>query len=411
MGTLVEEIISNRLGRQVQAGDTVVAPVDCALAHDVTAPLAIEAFERMQMPLHDPGRVVLVFDHVMPAATVAAAELHQRVRRFAAEHSVRNLFAEGICHIIMVEKGYARPGGIVVGADSHSTTYGALGCFSAGMGSTDVGVILATGQTWFRVPETLRVSVTGELTPPLTAKDVALSVLRRIGGDGADYMAVEWGGEAVERMTLDQRLTLANLSADMGGKAGLCEVDETTLPHTRPADGDTIPRLHSPRYADVLEIDVSALQPQVAVPPAADNVRDVAEVAGTPIDEVFIGSCTNGRLEDIEVTAQYLSGRQVHAGTRTVVVPASRRIYVEALRRGWIETIVQAGAMVMNPGCGPCLGRQHGVAGAGERVVSTSNRNYPGRMGSPEAEIYLTSPAVAAATAVAGCITDPRGVN
>jgi 3-isopropylmalate/(R)-2-methylmalate dehydratase large subunit/methanogen homoaconitase large subunit len=411
MGTLVEEIISNRLGRQVQAGDTVVAPVDCALAHDVTAPLAIEAFERMQMPLHDPGRVVLVFDHVMPAATVAAAELHQRVRRFAAEHSVRNLFAEGICHIIMVEKGYARPGGIVVGADSHSTTYGALGCFSAGMGSTDVGVILATGQTWFRVPETLRVSVTGELTPPLTAKDVALSVLRRIGGDGADYMAVEWGGEAVERMTLDQRLTLANLSADMGGKAGLCEVDETTLRHTRPADGDTIPRLHSPRYADVLEIDVSALQPQVAVPPAADNVRDVAEVAGTPIDEVFIGSCTNGRLEDIEVTAQYLSGRQVHAGTRTVVVPASRRIYVEALRRGWIETIVQAGAMVMNPGCGPCLGRQHGVAGAGERVVSTSNRNYPGRMGSPEAEIYLTSPAVAAATAVAGCITDPRGVN
>jgi homoaconitase/3-isopropylmalate dehydratase large subunit len=276
------------------------------------------------------------------------------------------------------------------------------------MGSTDVGVILATGQTWFRVPETLRVNVTGELVAPLTAKDVALSVLRRIGGDGADYMAVEWGGETVERMTLDQRLTLANLSADMGGKAGLCEVDDTTLRHSLPADGRVLPQVRSPRYTDVLNIDVSTLSPQVAVPPAADNVHDIAEVAGTPIDEVFIGSCTNGRLEDIEVTAQYLSGRQVHAGTRTVVVPASRRIYVEALRRGWIETIVQAGAMVMNPGCGPCLGRQHGVAGAGERVVSTSNRNYPGRMGSPEAEIYLTSPAVAAATAVAGCITDPR---
>jgi 3-isopropylmalate dehydratase large subunit len=411
MGTLVEEIISNRLGREVRAGDTVVAPVDCALAHDVTAPLAIEAFERMEMPLHDPGRVVLVFDHVMPAATVAAAELHQRVRRFAADHAVRNLFAEGICHIIMVEKGYARPGGIVVGADSHSTTYGALGCFSTGMGSTDVGVILATGQTWFRVPQTLRVNVTGELVAPLTAKDVALSVLRRIGGDGADYMAVEWGGETVERMTLDQRLTLANLSADMGGKAGLCEVDDTTLRHATPADGRVLPQVRSPRYADVLDIDVSTLSPQVAVPPAADNVHDIAEVAGTPIDEVFIGSCTNGRLEDIEVTAQYLSGRQVHPSTRTVVVPASRRIYVEALRRGWIETIVQAGAMVMNPGCGPCLGRQHGVAGPGERVVSTSNRNYPGRMGSPEAEIYLTSPAVAAATAVAGCITDPRGAR
>jgi 3-isopropylmalate/(R)-2-methylmalate dehydratase large subunit/methanogen homoaconitase large subunit len=408
MGTLVEEIIANRLGRGVRAGDTVVAPVDCALAHDVTAPLAIEAFERMEMPLHDPGQVVLVFDHVMPAATVAAAELHQRVRRFAADHAVRNLFAEGICHIVMVEKRFARPGGVVVGADSHSTTYGALGCFSAGMGSTDVGVILATGRTWFRVPETLRVNVTGELIAPLTAKDVALSVLRRLGGDGADYMAVEWGGETVERMTLDQRLTLANLSADMGAKAGLCEVDGTTLRHTAPAQGTAIPRVRSPRYTDVLDIDVTALSPQVAVPPAADNVRDVDEVAGTPIDEVFIGSCTNGRLEDIEVTARYLSGRQVCADTRTVVVPASRRIYLEALRQGWIETIVNAGALVMNPGCGPCLGRQHGVAGPGERVVSTSNRNYPGRMGSPQAEIYLASPAVAAATAVAGHIVDPR---
>jgi 3-isopropylmalate dehydratase large subunit len=408
MGTLVEEILSNRLGRSVNAGDTVVAPVDCALAHDVTAPLAIEAFERMEMPLHDPDRVVLVFDHVMPAATVAAAELHQRVRGFAAEHRVRNLFAEGICHIVMVEKGFARPGGIVVGADSHSTTYGALGCFSAGMGSTDVGVVLATGRTWFRVPETLRIEVTGALVPPLTAKDVALHVLGHIGADGADYMAVEWGGETVAAMSLDQRLTLANLSADMGGKAGLCEVDEITLAAARPHDGTPVPRVNDPRYADVLQIDCTDLEPQVAVPPAADNVRGVTELVGTPIDEVFIGSCTNGRLEDIEVTAMYLAGRQVHPRTRTVVVPASRRIYTEALRRGWIETIVEAGALVMNPGCGPCLGRQHGVVAAGERVVSTSNRNYPGRMGSPDAEIYLTSPAVAAATAVAGEIADPR---
>lgn len=409
MGTLVEEIIGSRIGRAVSAGDTVVAPVDCALAHDVTAPLAIEAFERMEMPLHDPQRVVLVFDHVMPAATVAAAELHQRIRRFAAENGVRNLFAEGICHIIMVERGYARPGGIVVGADSHSTTYGALGCFSAGMGSTDVGVVLATGRTWFRVPETLRIEVTGALLPPLTAKDVALHVLGRIGGDGADYMAVEWGGETVARMTLDQRLTLTNLSADMGAKAGLCEVDATTVSSVPAPDGAGIPRPQAPHYAERLHIDVEHLQPQVAIPPAADNVHDIAAVAGTPIDEVFIGSCTNGRLEDLEVTARLLAGHTVHPTTRTVVVPASRRIYSEALRRGWIETIIDAGALVMNPGCGPCLGRQHGVVAAGERVVSTSNRNYPGRMGSPEAEIYLASPAVAAATAVAGCITDPRG--
>jgi 3-isopropylmalate dehydratase large subunit len=408
MGTLVEEIISNRLGRSVSAGDTVVAPVDCAMAHDVTAPLAIEAFERMDMPLHDPGRVVLVFDHVMPAATVAAAELHQRVRRFAAEHRVRNLFAEGICHIVMVEKGFARPGDIVVGADSHSTTYGALGCFSAGMGSTDVGVVLATGRTWFRVPETLRIELSGTLTPPLTAKDVALHVLGRIGADGADYMAVEWGGATVAAMSLDQRQTLANLSADMGGKAGLCEVDEVTLAAAQPREGTVVPRLRNPGYADVLHIDVAELEPQVAVPPAADQVRGVTELIGMRIDEVFIGSCTNGRLEDMEVVAAHLAGRQVHPQTRTVVVPASRRIYTEALRRGWIETIVEAGALVMNPGCGPCLGRQHGVVAAGERVVSTSNRNYPGRMGSPDAEIYLTSPAVAAATAVAGAIADPR---
>lgn len=411
MGTLVEEIISNRIGRQVSAGDTVVAPVDCALAHDVTGPLAIEAFERMGMPLHDPDGVVLVFDHVMPAATVAAAELHQRIRRFAAQHALRNLFAEGICHIVMVEKGFARPGGIVVGADSHSTTYGALGCFSTGMGSTDVGVILATGRTWFRVPQTLRVNVTGELVAPLTAKDVALKVLGRIGADGADYMAVEWGGPTVERMSLDQRLTLANLSADMGAKSGLCEVDATTLAQSTPAAGIPVPRPRSPRYADVLDLDVTSLTPQVAIPPAADNVRDVGDVAGTPIDEVFIGSCTNGRLEDLEVVAAYLAGNRVHAATRTVVVPASRRIYTEALRRGWIETIVDAGALVMNPGCGPCLGRQHGVMAPGERVVSTSNRNYPGRMGSPEAEIYLTSPAVAAATAIAGHITNPRRLS
>jgi homoaconitase/3-isopropylmalate dehydratase large subunit len=209
-------------------------------------------------------------------------------------------------------------------------------------------------------------------------------------------------------MSLDQRLTLANLSADMGGKAGLCEVDDTTLHATTPIEDVPIPRPRAPRYADTLHIDAASLQPQVAMPPAADNVHDITDVAGTPIDEVYIGSCTNGRLDDIEVTARYLAGQTVHPNTRTIVVPASRRIYIEALRRGWIETIIEAGALVMNPGCGPCLGRQHGVVAAGERVVSTSNRNYPGRMGSPDAEIYLTSPAVAAASAVAGCITDPR---
>ena len=411
MGTLTEEIFSRRLGRTVHAGEIVVAPVDYAMAHDVTGPLAIEAFRKLEVPLWDPERVIMVFDHILPANTVAAAGLHKIVRDFADEFGVTHVFQEGICHQLMVEKGFIRPGGIVVGADSHSTTYGALGCFSAGFGSTDIAVTFATGKTWFRVPETIRINLHGLLHAGIYPKDLALQVIRRLGAEGANYLAVEWGGETVQRMSLDQRLTLANLSADMGGKAGLCEVDDTTLRGTSPIEGVPIPRPRAPRYAETLHIDVSGLQPQVAMPPAADNVHDIADVAGTPIDEVYIGSCTNGRLEDIEVTASYLAGHTVHPNTRTVVVPASRRIYTDALRRGWIETIIEAGALVMNPGCGPCLGRQHGVVAAGERVVSTSNRNYPGRMGSPDAEIYLTSPAVAAATAVAGCIADPRRHN
>jgi homoaconitate hydratase family protein len=410
MGTLVEEILSRRTGHPVRAGDTVVAGVDVAFAHDVTAPLAIEAFRNLRMPLWDASRTAFVFDHVLPANTVAAAELHQIVRSFCVEHSVTNLFAEGICHIVMVEKGFVRPGGVVVGADSHSTTYGALGCFATGMGSTDIGVVWATGRSWFRVPETLRIELTGEMARGVTAKDVALHVIRRLGAEGANYLAVEWGGAPVARMSMDQRFTLANLSVDFGAKCGILEVDDVTRAY---CDDPTIPDLRpaDPRYLDVVTVDVSRVEPQVAVPPAIDNVRDIGDVAGTPLDEVFIGSCTNGRLEDLGVVAEILDGRTVSAGTRTIIVPASRRIYTEALRRGWLEIFINAGALVMNPGCGPCLGRQHGVLAPGERALSTSNRNYPGRMGSPQADIYLASPAVAAASALAGAIADPRELD
>lgn len=410
MGTLVEEILSRRVGRSVQAGDTVVAGVDCAFAHDVTAPLAIEAFRSLEMPLWDPARTIFVFDHVMPANTVAAAELHAIIRRFAVEHGVTNLFAEGICHIVMVERGFAEPGGIVVGADSHSTTYGALGCFATGMGSTDIGVTWATGRSWFRVPETLRIELTGEMPQGVGAKDVALHVIGRLGAEGANYLSVEWGGAPVSAMSMEQRFTLANLSVDFGAKCGLLEVDAVTREYTG-GRGVAELRPSNPRYLDVLTLDVSEIEPQIAVPPAIDNVRPVSAVAGTTLDEVFIGSCTNGRLEDLAVVAAYLEDATVHPGTRVVIVPASRRIYLEAMRRGYIETFVRAGALVMNPGCGPCLGRQHGVVGPGERVLSTSNRNYPGRMGSPEAEIFLASPAVAAVSAINGAITDPRSVR
>jgi len=405
MGTLTEEIFSRRLGRTVHAGDTVVAGVDVAMAHDVTGPLAIEAFRQLGSPLWDATRIVFNFDHVMPANTVAAAELHRVIREFCVEYSITNLFAEGICHQVMVDRGMARPGGIVVGADSHSTTYGGLGCFATGLGSTDIGVVFATGKTWFRIPETVRIDVRGALPESVYAKDLALNVIRHLGSDGADYCAVEWTGEAVRAMSVDERLTLCNLSTDFGAKTGLVEPDEVTFRH---ADGEDVD-LHPvrPEYARTLVIDAGALRPQIAVHPAIDNVHDIDEVAGTPLDEVFIGSCTNGRLTDLALAAAILSGRNVHPRTRTIVVPASRGVYLDALAAGYIEIFARAGALVLNPGCGPCLGRQHGVVGPGERVLSTSNRNYPGRMGSPDAQIFLASPAVAAASAVAGAITDP----
>jgi 3-isopropylmalate/(R)-2-methylmalate dehydratase large subunit/methanogen homoaconitase large subunit len=407
MGTLTEEIFSRRLGRPVQAGEIVVAPVDYAMAHDVTGPLAIEAFRKLEVPLWDPERVIMVFDHILPANTVASAGLHKIVRDFADEYGVTHVFQEGICHQLMVEKGFIRPGGIVVGADSHSTTYGALGCFSAGFGSTDIAVTFATGKTWFRVPETIRINLRGALPPGIFPKDLALKVIRMLGAEGANYLAVEWGGEAVEAMSVDERLTLANLTVDFGGKAGLCEPDE----HTRAYLGEAeVFDLHpiAPVYRSVIEVDAEKLEPQIACPPAIDNVQDLSAVEGTELDEVFVGSCANGRIEDLAIVAGYFKGKQVHSRTRTIVVPASKQIYMEALARGYIQTFMEAGALVMNAGCGPCLGRQHGVLGPGERALSTSNRNYAGRMGSAQAEIYLANPAVAAASALAGAIADPR---
>jgi homoaconitase/3-isopropylmalate dehydratase large subunit len=278
------------------------------------------------------------------------------------------------------------------------------------MGSTDIGVVYATGKTWFLVPETIRINVRGQLPPGVYPKDLSLHVIRQMGSEGANYMAVEWGGEAVEAMSIDQRMTLTNMAVDFGAKNGVVEPDETTRQYLGDAE---IADLHpvNPRYAQVIEIDAAAVQPQIACPPSIDNVQDLDTVIGVELDEVFIGSCTNGRLEDLAIVAGYMEGRQVHPRTRTLVVPASRDIYLAALKAGYIETFINAGATVMNAGCGPCLGRQHGVLAPGEVALSTSNRNYPGRMGSPEASIYLSSPAVAAASAIAGAIADPRGLN
>jgi 3-isopropylmalate/(R)-2-methylmalate dehydratase large subunit/methanogen homoaconitase large subunit len=410
MGTLTEEIFSRKLGRRVRAGEIVVAPVDYVMSHDNTTPLAIESFQKLESPLWDQDRVVIAFDHMVPAPTTAAAELHRRIRAFIAEQGIRHVFAEGICHQVMVERGFVFPGGLVVGADSHSCTYGALGCFGTGMGSTDVAVIFATGKSWFRIPETIRVSLHGRMQPGVFAKDVCLALARELDVDGASYMAVEYGGDAVEAMDVSERMTLANMSIEMGAKAGLVEPDEVTRRYVSTRAREPFEEVHPdrPSYARAAELDVSSLGPQVACPHEVSNVRPVEEVEGTPLDQVFIGTCTNGRLDDLAVAARVLEGRTVSPTTRLVVTPASRAVYLEALKQGYIATLVLAGAQLTTPGCGPCIGRHQGVLAGNERALTTQNRNFRGRMGDPTSQLYLGSPATAAASAVAGHIADPR---
>ncbi len=412
MGTLAEEIFSHKLRRTVEQGETIVVDVDRVMSHDTTTPLAMQAFRKLtgsEGRVFDSKRSHIVFDHIIPAATIAAATLHRDVRTFAQEQDI-SILQEGICHQVMPERGYVVPGDVIVGADSHTCTYGALGAFATGMGSTDIGVAYATGRTWFRVPSTINVHITGELPHGVYAKDVTLEMVRRIGVDGANYRALEYTGETIERMSVSERFTFCNMAIEMGGKAGLIAADETTRAWLQGRTEREYPMLQArnPRYERVVEIDASRLQPSVACPPDVNNVVPVSEVEDVQIDQVFLGTCTNGRLDDLEVAAKILRGKTIHPRTRMVVIPASRTVYLEAMRLGYLEIFAQAGASVGTPGCGPCIGRHFGVLAPGERALTTMNRNFTGRMGDPTSEIYLGSPATVAATALTGHITDPR---
>lgn len=410
MGTLTEEIFSRKVGHRVRAGEIVVAPVDYAMSHDNTTPIAIESLRKLGKPVWDRDRVIIAFDHMVPAPTTAAAELHRTIRAFIAEEGITNVFQEGICHQVMVERGFILPGGLVVGADSHSCTYGALGCFGTGMGSTDVAVIYGTGRSWFRIPETIRITLHGRLQHGVFAKDICLALARQLDVDGATYMAIEYGGEAVEGMEISERMTLANMSIEMGAKAGLVEPDERTLAYVTPRAREPFEPVypHRPTYTTTIELDVSTLVPQVACPNEVSNVGPIEEVEGTHLDQVFIGTCTNGRVDDLAIAAAVLRDRTIHPDTRLVVTPASRDVYLEALRRGYIEILMRAGAQITNAGCGPCIGRHQGVLTGGEVALTTQNRNFKGRMGDPTSTLYLGSPATAAASAIEGRITDPR---
>ncbi|MCS7120093.1 MAG: homoaconitase large subunit [Nitrososphaerota archaeon] len=411
--TISEKILSKASGVDAYAGDIVVAEVDGAMIHDGTALLAMQAFQEMGGDrLWRPDRIFIVIDHVAPSATETFSKVHSTMRKFAEKFGAPLYEAgSGVCHQLMVESGLILPGNLIVGADSHTCTYGALGAFATGIGSTEMAAVFLSGKLWFKVPETMRIIIEGCLPPMVLPKDIILKIVGDIGADGATYKAVEFCGSTVKNMDIEGRLTLTNMAVEMGAKTGIIEPDEKTFDFltTLKCNFKTIIRNdEDAAFSDILRVDVSKLEPQIACPHSVDNVKPVAELEGKEVDQVFLGSCTNGRLSDLRVAAKILKGKSVKKGVRMIVAPASRRVFIQALKEGLIETFLDSGCILCNPGCGPCAGAHQGLLAQGEVCLSTSNRNFKGRMGSQEAEIYLASPATAAATAIEGVITDPR---
>jgi 3-isopropylmalate/(R)-2-methylmalate dehydratase large subunit len=415
--TLAEKILAAHSNRKkLTPGELVNVRVDLILANDITAPIAIREFQRIGVKrVFDPKKIVMVPDHFVPNKDIASAEQAKLMREFALEQGV--IYFEvgqmGIEHALLPEQGLVLPGDVVIGGDSHTCTYGAVGAFATGVGSTDVAAAMATGDIWMKVPPTIKFVYHGSLPRWVGGKDLILHTIGDIGVDGALYAAMEFSGEAVAALSMDGRFTMANMAIEAGGKAGIFRVDDKTLDYIKPrasrpytvyeADDDA-------GYVRVIEYDVARLEPQVAVPHSPANVRPVGELAEIDIDQAVVGSCTNGRLGDLRLAAQVLKGKKVHPGVRCIVIPATQQIYLDALHEGLIEIFIRAGAVVSTPTCGPCLGGYMGVLAEGERCISTTNRNFVGRMGSPGSEVYLANPAVAAASAIAGRIAHPDEV-
>ncbi|MCE5297818.1 MAG: 3-isopropylmalate dehydratase large subunit [Methanoregulaceae archaeon] len=413
--TIVEKIFSSRCGHSVRAGEVVMAPVDGAMIHDITGPLAIRNFFEMGgTNVFDPDKIILLFDHQIPADSIDAAENHVFMRKFARDQGIHNYdIREGICHQVVLEKGRAAPGDIIVGADSHTCMYGSVGAFATGIGSTDMGFVLKFGALYFRVPETIRTEVSGAFPWRVGAKDLILSIAKDIGADGATYQAIEFTGETFSSMSMNGRMTCCNMAIEMGAKTGIVPPDDITYEYMQKRrQSHTVSIASDPDacYADRREYGVTDLSPQVAVPHNVDLAVDVEKVAGTPVDQVFIGSCTNGRFEDLAEAAEVLGDKKFNESIRVIIIPASRDEYLKSLQAGLIERFVKAGALVEAPCCGPCMGGAFGLLAPGEVSLSTSNRNFRGRQGSAEASVYLCSPATAAASALYGEITDPREV-
>ncbi len=410
MPTIAENILSKKSGGNVQAGEVLIADVDWAMAHDTTCAWALAPFKEIAEKVKDKNKLVIPFDHVVPPASTASASLQREIRSFCDAQGITPLM-DGVCHQLLAER-YARPGDLVLGADSHTPTSGALGALAIGVGSTDIAVAFATGKCWLRVPETMGIKIEGKLPRGVFAKDVILHIINKLGVDAANYLSVEFVGEMVRALEISQRMTLCNMAAEMGAKCALVSPDQKTKKflgeNGRARDYARVEASGDAGYAREFDFDVSNLEPMVARPHDLDNTVSVREAEGVELDQVFIGSCTNGRLDDLAIAARILRNKRIKNGLRVLVAPASRKVYLDALDAGHIRTLLRAGALILNPGCGPCLGRHQGVLADDEVCLATTNRNFQGRMGSPKSKIYLSSPATAAESALKGKITDPR---
>ena len=413
--TMTQKILAKHAGLpEVTAGQLIEAKLDLVLGNDITTPVAITEFEKAGLTeVFDRDRIAIVLDHSTPCKDIKSAQLCAQAREFAKKYSITHFYdvgQAGIEHALLPEKGLTAPGEAIIGADSHTCTYGALGAFSTGVGSTDMAAGMATGLAWFKVPAAIKVTLTGKFAPFVSGKDVILHLIGLIGVDGALYKSLEFAGEGVSQLTMDDRFTIANMAIEAGAKNGIFPVDDRTREYLKgrvSREWEAVEADPDAKYDREVVIDLSALRPTVSLPHLPSNTKTVDQVAGLPIQQVVIGSCTNGRLKDLAEAAAILKGKKVASGVRCIVIPATQQIYLEAMKAGYVETFINAGCAVSTPTCGPCLGGHMGVMAAGERCVSTTNRNFVGRMGDVSSEVILASPAVAAASAIAGCVADP----
>ncbi|OYT63959.1 3-isopropylmalate dehydratase large subunit [Candidatus Bathyarchaeota archaeon ex4484_205] len=413
--TLVESILSEKIGREVEVGEIIKVNVDVLMVNEVTGPLAFETFEKIGGgEVWNPDSTVLVLDHDIPPSDIKSARMIKRMREFAYKYSIKNFYEigrGGICHQILYEEGFNIPGHIIVGADSHTCTSGATGALGIGVGSTDAGVILATGKIWLRVPESIKISVKGEMKKWITPKDIILTIIGEVGADGALYKAVEYHGETIRKMSLSGRLTICNMSVEMGAKTGIIPPDEKAIKYAE-KQGYRVSSmdLKDAKYVEEYEFYADEVEPVVSIHPRVDNVKPARELENIEIDQAVIGSCTNGRIEDLRIAAEVVKNKKINSRVRLIVTPASMKVYRKALKEGLLEIFIDAGGIVTCPTCGVCLGMSHGVLSEGEVAIATTNRNFIGRMGHKDSKVYLASPATVAASALTGRITDPRDV-